>query len=151
MSTPLIQPRLTSVCRCSSGRSSASIREASRCTHFMTLRHKCLLSCILPKPKYMIQKLCRRYRMRREPTISSTAATMILAIYTPSTASKHSSSSGRKPMSGSSPRLGNGGFLRTWFPMQPATSRFIKARRITRRNCGKWSASIRKTVPDTSS
>ena len=112
-------------------------------------KHKFLHSCILPRQKSTIQRLCLRFRMRTAPIISSTVATTISAISTPSTASVHSSSSGRKPMSASSLRLGNGGFLQMWFRMQSVTSRFIKAQRITRRNCGRWYASTRKTVQDT--
>ena len=39
-----------------------------------------------------------------------------------------------KPMSGSSLRHGNGGFPRTLSQTQSATSRFIKAQRITLKN-----------------
>lgn len=38
-----------------------------------------------------------------------------------------------------------------WIQMLSATSRFIKARRITRRNCEKWSVLTRRTGPNTSS
>ena len=70
-------------------------------------------------------------------TTSSTVATTISVICTLSTVSARSLSSERKPMSDSSLRLGNGGFLQMWFLMQSVTSRFIKARRIIRKSSGR--------------
>ena len=43
------------------------------------------VSCILPRQKSTIQKRCRRFRMRTAPITSSTVATTISAICTPST------------------------------------------------------------------
>lgn len=75
----------TTIVRCLSVLERAKFRKHKGGIKMHTLydwRLKLLHSCILPKQKSMIQRLCRRFRMRRARTISSTVATTISVIYT---------------------------------------------------------------------
>lgn len=132
---PSIQLRLPYVCQYSNGPSSANIRAVSRCTRFIMWRLKLLHSCILQRRKSTIQRQCRRSRMRTAPIISLTVATTISAI---STQSLYRHLLRRQGEDQCPIQAGNGDFPRTWFLMQLATSRFIKVRRITLRNCERW-------------